>query len=431
MTDCPSDMELGLLAEGKLSAERMRDVLDHVRVCTECAHVVSLLAEVDAVADFVDAPTMAEQIDARRALDRLMGPECASHSANHEPTKQASVFERLSDTVSGFIPGMGLGYLAVPSAMPALGTVSEAHNDYGAGERMNRHATIDEVFNSAGIPDVGMDGAPGLLSSDVQQGYTNTCAIRCQELILRDSGVELSEEDLMRMAAGHGWYDPEFGTFAADVGMLLEAQGIDTNTYERATIFHLTNELAQGHRVIVAVDSGELWQRNSAYMELMERLEDITTGDRPDHAVLVSGVDISDPDDPMVVITDPGTGEVAAEYPLDQFLNAWEDSGFHMVATADSPPQFALDHVHTIGELPYDRFAAWYPSVESLTGGEPLFDELCDQFDQILTTTGILPDAVAGMDGTFDVVNGAEGADVDFDDIIDIDDDLDDGIDWV
>src|SRR3712207_7822622 len=41
---------------------------------------------------------------------------------------------------------------------------------------------------------------------------------------------------------------------------------------------------------------------------------------------------------PQVIISDPGTGEAAATYPLGQFLDAWRESEFRMIATEEPAP---------------------------------------------------------------------------------------------
>ncbi len=422
MTECPSAMELVLWSEGKLSAERVQALIRHAVSCPECSHALSLLGQV-AVLDqsgLLPVPSREERTEARQALSRLMKNEKASNDSplNERADEKPSLLSRLDDFLfAGMLTGGVAPGFPSSGPLPALGHDAgnretfpvRNHNDHVSNSCEATDSRLDRFDAQHGMEagmstvldgsvqeeladrQIGLDGAPGLVSPDVQQGYTNTCAVRCQEIILRDFDIEISESELRDLATRHGWYDPAFGSFAADVGLLLEEHGVNVKTYDQATIFHLTNELAQGHRVIVGVDSGELWQKNSVYIEFMERMEDAVTGDVPDHAVLVSGVDISDPNHPVVVITDPGTGEVAAEYPLDQFLNAWEDSGFNMVATTEAPPQFALEHVHAIGGVPYDSFAAWYPSVEQLTGLEPFFDTLCRSFDDVLNGLNHLP----------------------------------------
>jgi hypothetical protein len=169
----------------------------------------------------------------------------------------------------------------------------------------------------------------------IQQNYADTCAIKCQELILEQfSGQDIAEETLVQEAQQHGWYQPGAGTSPADVGNLLELHGIPVNRYDHANIFNLTSELAQGHKVIIGVDSGELWMDDPA----RERLEDETGINLADHAVVVSGIDTSDPANPQVILTDPGSGQAMATYPMSEFLDAWSDSDFFMVATQEPAP---------------------------------------------------------------------------------------------
>jgi len=186
---------------------------------------------------------------------------------------------------------------------------------------------------------------------DVQQNYSDTCAIKSQQLIMYEFGINVSEEQCMEYSREHGWYGQGWGTQIEDVGKLLEAAGIPCSQYKEANIFDLANELQQGHKVIVAVDSGELWQGGSEN----EIFEDLYQGEKPDHALIVSGIDVSDPENPMVIITDPGTGEAAHQYPLDMFMDAWSDSQCFMVST-DVPSHETVEQFtaagYTNGHLP-------------------------------------------------------------------------------
>jgi hypothetical protein len=188
----------------------------------------------------------------------------------------------------------------------------------------------------------------------------------------------------MQEALNNDWYVPGAGTMPDDLGKLLEAHGVKVTRTEHANIFNLVSELAQGHRVIISVDSGELWESNPVAQTVAGANAETWEDWRPDHVVIVSGVDISDPNNPLVIVTDPGTGEVAATYSLPDFLEAWEDSGFSMVATADAPPSFDAEHVANIGALAYADFERWYPSVAELNGHEPGFAGLCAGFDGLM-----------------------------------------------
>jgi hypothetical protein len=201
---------------------------------------------------------------------------------------------------------------------------------------------------------------------DGQQSYDDTCAIRCQEFILEQfqPGAEYDETALVREAQSMGWYAPGQGTSPEDLGNILELHGIGVNRYEDATAYDLANELAQGHKVMISVDSGELWDNS-----IKEKIADLGVDDGPDHAVVVSGIDTTDPDNPKVIISDPGTGEPAAKYPMDQFVGAWEDGGFQMVSTQDPAPRsvpgmqnfdYAAGHIPEVAGMPYKDFVETY-----------------------------------------------------------------------
>ncbi|MBM7867267.1 hypothetical protein GTO89_12320 [Heliobacterium gestii] len=194
-----------------------------------------------------------------------------------------------------------------------------------------------------------------------QQNYEDTCAIRSQQFIIEQfTGTPLTEEQLMSEASAHGWYTPGGGTPMEDVGNLLELHGIPVNRIENANIFNLANELAQGHKVIIGVDSGELWQEHPILSSIADHLG--ISG--VDHAVVVSGIDTSDPEHVKVIVSDPGTGEAAATYPMEDFLDAWQDSGCYMVATQDPAPahlpemehfDYDAGHIPAVGDVPFDE----------------------------------------------------------------------------
>lgn len=198
-----------------------------------------------------------------------------------------------------------------------------------------------------------------ILSEDVRQLYNDTCAIKSQQIILKEFGIDLTEDQLRNEALSYGWYDVG-GTSPADTGKLLELHGISVSQYDNANIFNLVNELAQGHKVIVGVDSGELWEDN-IFDKLFE-------DSRADHALIVSGVDTSDPNNVKVILTDPGTGDLLKEYPMDKFVDAWQDSNCFMVATNDPTPNvfepfndypgfdLPITNLPMIGQMPYNDF---------------------------------------------------------------------------
>jgi hypothetical protein len=170
------------------------------------------------------------------------------------------------------------------------------------------------------------------------QDHEDTCAIRAQEAVIEQFTHEHVDEDkLVQEAQERGWYSPGEGTSIKDVGKLLELHGVPIHRYTEANVIQLAQELAAGHKVILVVNAGELWAGSPELAEMLHAEGD----NKPDHAVVVTGIDTRDPNDLRVIVNDPGTGEAERSYPLQQFLNAWKDSDFTMVATRDPVPPTA------------------------------------------------------------------------------------------
>ena len=210
----------------------------------------------------------------------------------------------------------------------------------------------------------------------IDQGYNNTCAIRCQEIILRDYGILVPQESLMSFAEQNGWYDPDpfkGGTPLLDTGNLLESCGIPVERHDSCNIYDIISELRQGHRVIVGVDANELWANKEGFWKrnlekTIYKLEDKLIGESANHALIVAGVRVNpdDPSDIHVVLTDPGTGDMCIEYTYKEFKEAWKDSNGFMVSTQIPAPLQYNSETHQmetsnfasnyrIEELPFDN----------------------------------------------------------------------------
>jgi len=179
------------------------------------------------------------------------------------------------------------------------------------------------------------------VSGEVFQWYDDTCAIKSQQLVLEQYGIEVSQEDLISIAEEQGWYRSGEGTPMNFVGNLLDYHNIPSTSVVGANVGNLVAELAQGHQVIIGLDSGEL-HNNS----ILEGIKDFFLGGTPNHALIVAGIDLTDPNNSYVILKDPGTGDVAKPYPLDQFMDAWNDANCFMVSTNEPTPAFELQHMH-------------------------------------------------------------------------------------
>lgn len=175
---------------------------------------------------------------------------------------------------------------------------------------------------------------------NVQQNYPDTCAIKSQQLILEDFGIDVSEEALVQTACANGWYNGG-GTMPQDVGKLLEVANIPVTQTEGANVFNLINELAQGHEIIVGLDADELWHNDTVEDKFMNWANDFWGPQGGNHALIVMGIDTSNPQNVQVIVKDPGTGEEGKPYPLDQFMDAWADTNCYMVSTNLAAPAFA------------------------------------------------------------------------------------------
>lgn len=227
-----------------------------------------------------------------------------------------------------------------------------------------------------------------VVNPEVQQSYNDTCAIKSQQMVLNDFGNPITEDQLVQQAKQFNIYSPGEGTSPQDVGKLLELNGVHCTQHEDATIYDLTSALAKGQKVIIGVDSGELWQG--------EPMGDLMSGEQADHALIVAGIDTSDPNNIEVILTDPGTGQEGARYPMDQFLDAWHDSGNFMVTT-DAPAPLAYNpeminfdydagHIPAIGEMPYEYFDQHLlPIAQTIATDPQIMDMLHHDFTGLIT----------------------------------------------
>jgi hypothetical protein len=159
--------------------------------------------------------------------------------------------------------------------------------------------------------------------------------VRCQALIIRQfTGVNRPHAYYVQEAVEHGWYSEGSDISVKDVGNLLELYDIPVRRYARANIYSLAIELAQGHKVIIGLSTGDLWKQNTILAQIAQKFD---LG-RTVHLAVVGGIDVTDPERIKVGIVDPYTADVGARYALDKFLDAWRENDFFMVATQSAPP---------------------------------------------------------------------------------------------
>lgn len=158
------------------------------------------------------------------------------------------------------------------------------------------------------------------------QGNTERCALYSQMFVIEElTGQDIDIDELAQLATENGWFDEESGTPMLNMNKVLDYYGVESEMTFHNTIDDLKECLDNGGKVIVAVDSGEIW--------FNEQHNIFSPMDGADHAVEVIGIDYTDPDNPMVILNDSGTPHGCGEMvPLAQFENAWADSDGQMVA---------------------------------------------------------------------------------------------------
>lgn len=106
-----------------------------------------------------------------------------------------------------------------------------------------------------------------------------------------------------------------------------------------ANIDDITNALDEHNNVIVAVDGGELLGNRAD-----EVIEDFVIGQIPDHTVVVLSYNATDS---KITIYDPNSQNSEDTYPIEQFVDAWNDSKNYLVT-------INTNHMKTYNPKPID-----------------------------------------------------------------------------
>ena len=161
---------------------------------------------------------------------------------------------------------------------------------------------------------------PATTVIDLRQKYSESCAIKCQELILRDYGICVTEDELIKIASKYGWFTKGVGVYMRHNGKLLAGFGIKYFHSQDNTLEAISRELSLSHRIMVNVNREKLILGNSQDLH-----------EEACHAVLITGID-----NECVTIIDPKDGIRDKRISIDKFLTAWRDSDYYMLTTCDT-----------------------------------------------------------------------------------------------
>jgi len=185
-----------------------------------------------------------------------------------------------------------------------------------------------------------------------------SCAIKAQQLVLTDYGIYVSLDELTRVARENGWFIDHSGSPLDYVGELLNYFNVSSVQMRNANIYHLINELSQGHKIIVGIDVNDLSQTKR-----WQQFDDVLIGKEANHVLVVAGIQTSEGEDPQIVLTDPTRPDNQRVFTTQQFMDAWEDSGYFMVATTQPAPlqynpemahfDYVTGHVKQFADIAY------------------------------------------------------------------------------
>ena len=186
-------------------------------------------------------------------------------------------------------------------------------------------ADVDQYDPSQSNPDKVIGNPEEALEHWECQYDTQRCALYAQKFVIEEyTGQEISIDELAETAKENGWFDEGGGTGLLNINKMLDYYGVENEMSFNNDIESLQEHLANGDRVIVALDSAECWYGDNDNI--------FTPSQGPNHAVEVVGIDYTDPENPMVILNDSGPSNGRGELvPLDVFDDAWEDGNRQMV----------------------------------------------------------------------------------------------------
>ena len=163
-----------------------------------------------------------------------------------------------------------------------------------------------------------------------------------RSIIYAMTGIEVPREELLKEAITRGWYNND-GMLPKHLGKALSLYNIAYHVNENGTTADILRELVYGRKMIVALNMSEFLSNDLRFLKTgianaKETISDMLGTRTCDQAIWITDVDSRDPDDIKIVINDTtvaGTSEKI--YALSDFVETWDDTGFHYVAT-DTPP---------------------------------------------------------------------------------------------
>ncbi len=207
-------------------------------------------------------------------------------------------------------------------------------------------ALLDEIDHEGPDMSLPSKGILPLFSKAAQNTVDNLCAVRCEGYALRSLGIDVSDEELEKKAEEKGWLRKD-GMALHNIGSLsgLFNSYITRNYYR--TLDDISNALKAGKVAITVIDNTEL------LLSVRDaKRQDIVSGLNPNHAIVIESLDLKKN---RIDLLDPGVSSSPQSYPLDVFIEAWNDSYNYLVTISNDtkyePQPLDLSDVELEDEL--------------------------------------------------------------------------------
>lgn len=283
----------------------------------------------DLTDESVEAQVTADFSDDSMAVAELIGaPAGPHHEDQNEPE---AVYTRPEPAASSAADILATGNPALDIDLSDIDTPDIDTSDTDTSSADTSGADSDGTEDASTPPDdadaVHGNPAQWTINWFYQQldGYCGPAVVG--QLVAEYTEADISDpRHLVDRAVELGLMagdDPAGGMTLPDIEILLEDQGVPA-TISSGSLDDLRSALDNGQGVVAMVDSGEIWEPEH------EGVED----NRPDHVLVVAGIDDARG---VVVLSDPGVPNGnQLEVPIEQFEQAWADSGNQMLVADDS-----------------------------------------------------------------------------------------------
>ena len=164
------------------------------------------------------------------------------------------------------------------------------------------------------------------MSRAAQNIVDNLCAIKCEGYALKTLGIDVSDKTLEKQAKKNKWLR-EDGMPLHNIGYLSGLYGSYITKKFYCSLEEISKAIKAGKIVITVIDNAEL-----GLTPYEARRQDLKNGKNPNHAIVIKSVNIKDK---TIDIYDPGISKTPKTYPLDIFIEAWNDSANFLVTISN------------------------------------------------------------------------------------------------